>query len=132
RGGRVEPAQVAAVAVAGGHAEEQGQGGGGGHGGGRHPQGDRPGDGGPGRPPGGDAVEVENGRRLVEGLGDAVPHPVGGPVAGVGQEGGRLAVARHLGPAAGAAGQAGLDHVALVVVDGVEGEGSEELLAVVV
>ena len=72
------------------------------------------------------------GRRLVEGFGDPVPHAFGGPLAAVGEEGGGLPVALDLGPAAGAAGQVGLDDVALVVVDGVEGEGPEELLDVVV
>ena len=111
--------------MAEGHADEQGEGGGHRHGGRGHPQRDRPGNGGPGRPPGGDAVEVEDGRRLVERFGDAVPHAVGGPFAALGQEGGRLPVPLHLGPAAGAARQVGLDDIALVGVDGVEGKGSE-------
>ena len=118
--------------MADGHAEEEGDGGGNRHGDGGDPQRDRPGR--PGRPGGeaGEAGEVERRRRLVERLGDPVPHPFGRPLAAVGEEGGGLPVPLDLGPAAGAAGQVGLDHVALVVVDGVEGEGSEELLDVVV
>ena len=123
----VEPSEIAVVVAAEGHTEEKGDGGGDGHGGGRQPQRDDPAGG-----PLGDPGEVEGRGCLVEGLSDAVPHPFGGALTAVGEQRGRLPVPFHLGPATGTAGQVGLDDVAFVVVDGVQGERSEELLDVVV
>ncbi len=74
---------------------------------------------------GGDTGEVEGGRSLIERFGDAVPHALGGALTAVGsEEGSGLAVALHLGPATGAASQVPLDHIPLVVIDGVESEGT--------
>ena len=137
----LEPVEPAVVLRPERHAEEEGEGGGDGHGGGGHRSGidaaalaaRRSGvvPGGDGSPMGATG-RARRRRGLLEALGDAGPHALGGPLAAVGEEGGGLPVGLHLGPAAGAAGQVGLDDVALVVVDGVEGEGAEQLLDVLV